>query len=97
MLERTDAATVILLFPHTARGAMPFITQLLLPKRDNRNRPFAREHYRAFHARLLRCFGGWTRKGQAEGAWLGSSGEIFTDEHWIYEVGHGRRDLRFWP
>lgn len=75
---------------------MPFITQLLLPKRDNRGRPFGRHLYRAFHARLIRRFGGWTRKGQAEGAWLGPSGEIFTDEHWIYEVGHGRRDLRFW-
>jgi hypothetical protein len=50
----------------------------------------------AFHARMIRRFGGWTRKGQAQGAWLGPSGETFTDEHWVYEVGHTRRDLRFW-
>jgi hypothetical protein len=75
---------------------MPFITQILLPKRDNLGRPFRRNHYRPFHARMLRRFGGWTSKGQAEGAWLGSSGEFFSDEHWVYEVGHDRRDLRFW-
>jgi hypothetical protein len=75
---------------------MPFITQLLLPKRDNQGNPFALEQYRALHTRLIHRFGGWTRKGQAEGAWLSPSGEIFTDEHWVYEVGHARRDLRFW-
>jgi len=75
---------------------MPFITQILLPMRGNVGRPFGRELYDAFHARLIRRFGGWTRKGQAEGAWLSESGEIFRDEHWVYEVGHARRDLRFW-
>jgi len=68
----------------------------LLPKRDNLGRPFGREHYSAFQARLIRRYRGWTRKGQAEGAWLSPSGEIFSDEHWVNEVGHGRRDLRFW-
>jgi hypothetical protein len=47
---------------------MPFITQVLLPKRDNFGRRFDREHYNTFHIRLIRKFGGWTRKGQAEGA-----------------------------
>ena len=75
---------------------MAFITQVLIPKRDNLGRPFGRDHYSAFHSRLIRRFGGWTRKGQAEGAWLSPSGEIFADQHWVYEVGHGRRDLRFW-
>jgi hypothetical protein len=75
---------------------MPFITQILLPMRGNVGRPFGRELYDAFHARLIHRFGGWTRKGQAEGAWLSGSGEIFRDEHWVYEVGHARRDLRFW-
>jgi hypothetical protein len=75
---------------------MPFITQLLLPKRDNQGHLFGREKYRALHARLIRRFGGWTCKGQAEGSWLSPSGEIFSDEHWVYEVGHARRDLRFW-
>src|SRR3984893_6261421 len=75
---------------------MPFITQVLLPKRDNLGRPFDRHRYGAFHARLIRRFGGWTRKGQAEGAWLSPAGEVFTDQHWVYEVGHARRDLRFW-
>jgi hypothetical protein len=75
---------------------MPFITQVLLPKRDNLGRIFDRHRFGAFHARLLRRFGGWTRKGQAEGAWLRPSGEVFTDQHWVYEVGHARRDLRFW-
>ena len=75
---------------------MPFITQILLPKHDNVGRPFARAHYRAFHARMIRRFGGWTRKGQAEGAWLSPAGTLYTDEHWVYEVGHARRDLAFW-
>ncbi len=75
---------------------MSFITQILLPKRDNLGRRFGRMHYGPFHARLIRRFGGWTRKGQAEGAWLSPSGTLFTDEHWVYEVGHDRRDLRFW-
>src|ERR1700682_4809333 len=75
---------------------MPYITQVLLPKRDNFGRAFDRDHYSAFHTRLIRRFGGWTRKGQAEGAWLSASGEVVTDQHWVYEVGHARRDLRFW-
>jgi hypothetical protein len=75
---------------------MPFITQVLLPKHDNSGRPFAARAYRDFHARMIDRYGGWTRKGQAEGAWLSTSGELFTDEHWVYEVGHANRDLRFW-
>ena len=75
---------------------MQFITQVLLPKRDNSGRLFDRETYRAFHARMIRRFGGWTRKGQAEGAWLSPSGQLFTEEHWVYEIGHSHRDLRFW-
>jgi hypothetical protein len=75
---------------------MMFITQVLLPKRDNLGRPFRRQQYRAFHARMVHRFGGWTRKGQAEGAWLSPSGRLFTEEHWVYEIGHSRRDLRFW-
>src|SRR5438874_17674 len=75
---------------------MPYITQILIPKRDNLGRPFSRAAYGPFHLRLIRRFGGWTRKGQAEGAWLSPSGAVMTDLHWIYEVGHSRRDLRFW-
>jgi hypothetical protein len=75
---------------------MAFITQVLLPKRDNLGRPFGREHYPAFHARLIRRFSGWTRKGQAEGAWLGTSGTLYMEEHWVYEIGHSRRNLGFW-
>jgi hypothetical protein len=75
---------------------MPFITQVLLPKRDNSGRPFNRETYAAFHGRMIRTFGGWTRKGQAEGAWLSPSGQLFTERHWVYEIGHSHRDLRFW-
>jgi hypothetical protein len=45
---------------------------------------------------MIHRFGGWTRKGQAEGAWLAPTGEFYTDEHWVYEIGHSRRDLRFW-
>jgi hypothetical protein len=75
---------------------MPFITQVLLPKRDRLGRRFARQAYRAFHSRMIHRYGGWTRKGQAEGAWLSPSGQLYTDAHWVYEVGHSRRDLRFW-
>jgi hypothetical protein len=75
---------------------MLFITQVLVPKRDNLGRRFNRARYRAFHARMIRRFGGWTRKGQAEGAWLSPAGRLFTDEHWVYEIGHARRDLAFW-
>jgi hypothetical protein len=75
---------------------MPFITQVLLPKRDNLGRAIPREHYRAFQMRMIRRYRGWTRKGQAEGAWLSPAGHLFTDEHWVYEVGHEKRDLRQW-
>lgn len=75
---------------------MPFITQVLLPKRNNLGRPFGRGRYGAFHARMIRRFGGWTRKGQAEGAWLNPSGRLYTEAHWVYEVGHSRRELHFW-
>jgi hypothetical protein len=75
---------------------MPFITQVLLPKRDNLGQRFGRERYRAFHGRMIRRFGGWTRKGAAEGAWLGPAGKLYMEEHWVYEIGHSRPDLRFW-
>jgi hypothetical protein len=29
-------------------------------------------------------------------AWLSPSGELFADEHWVYELGHSQRDLQFW-
>jgi hypothetical protein len=75
---------------------MSFITRVLLPKRDNLGRRLDRKHYAAFHARMMERFGGWTRKGQAEGAWLSPAGELYTDEHWVYEIGHAHADLRFW-
>ena len=75
---------------------MPFITQVLLPKRDNDGRRFGRKRYREFHSRMIEKYGGWTRKGQAEGAWLSPSGDIFADEHWVYELGHSRPNLLFW-
>ena len=74
---------------------MPFITQILLPKHDNLGRRFPRARYRAFQARMLRRFGGWTRKRQAEGAWLSEPGDVFMDEHWVYEIAHSRRNLQF--
>jgi hypothetical protein len=46
--------------------------------------------------RMIRRFGGWTRKGQVEGAWLSPAGQLFTEEHWLYEIGHAGKDLRFW-
>ena len=75
---------------------MPFITQVLLPKRGNLGQLFRRKRFAAFHARMIRKFGGWTRKGQAEGAWLSASGKLYSDEHWVYEIGHARRSLIFW-
>ena len=75
---------------------MAFITQILLPKASNFGRPFERHHYAAFHKRMLRKFGGWTRKGHVEGAWLSPSGQLFSEGHWLYEVGHSRPELRFW-
>jgi hypothetical protein len=75
---------------------MPFITQVLLPKRDNLGGSFDQGAYRPFHARMTHRSGGWTRKGQADGAWLSPSGDLFADEHWVYEIGHARPDIRFW-
>jgi hypothetical protein len=75
---------------------MQVITQVLLPKYDNLGQRFRRRDYRAFHARMVRRYRGWTRKGQAEGVWLGPSGHLFTDEHWVYEIGHSHPDLNFW-
>lgn len=75
---------------------MPFITQILLPKRDNLGRLHRKKLFAAFHARMIQKFSGWTRKGQAEGAWLGVTGNLYKDEHWVYEVGHARQELRFW-
>ncbi len=75
---------------------MPFITPILLPKRDNLGRPLPKSAYRPFHVRMLRRYQGWTRKGIAEGAWLSPAGDSYADEHWIYEIGHSQPDLRFW-
>jgi hypothetical protein len=73
-----------------------FITQILLPKRDNLGQRFGKWQYGPFHARMVRRFGGWTRTGQAEGSWLGPSGRLYTEGHWVYEIGHSQRDLRYW-
>jgi hypothetical protein len=75
---------------------MAFITQILLPKADNLGRPFGLEAYGDFETRMLRRYGGWTCIGVAEGAWLSPSGQLYTEDHWVYEVGHKRQDLRFW-
>ncbi|MCI0376818.1 MAG: hypothetical protein L0215_04380 [Gemmataceae bacterium] len=75
---------------------MSYITQILLPKRDNFGNRFRKEDYAPFHARMIEKFHGWARKGQAEGAWLSLSGRLFTDEHWVYEIGHSRSELDFW-
>jgi len=75
---------------------MPFITQVLLPRRDNLGGPYPLELYERFHARLIARFRGWSRKGQVEGAWLSPSGRLYAEEHWLYEIGHSRADLRFW-
>jgi len=75
---------------------MAFVTQVLLPKCDNLGRPFGREQFGAFRARMIRRFGGWTRKGQVEGAWLSPEGYLYLEEHWLYEIGHSRRHRRFW-
>ena len=75
---------------------MPFVTQILLPRRDNSGLAFSRERFDPFHRRLIRRFGGWTRKGHAEGAWLSPSGKLYIDEHWVYDVSHSGRDVRFW-
>jgi hypothetical protein len=75
---------------------MPFVTQILLPQNDNLGQSFDREIYRPFHIRMIRKYRGWSRKGQAEGAWLSPSGLLYADNHWVYEVGHSRRDLSFW-
>jgi hypothetical protein len=75
---------------------MQFITQVLVPKRDNLGQRYNQQRYSAFHTRMIRRFGGWTRKGQAEGAWLSPAGKLYSEEHWVYEVGHSHKDLRFW-
>ena len=75
---------------------MSFITQVLLPKHDNYGRSFGHGRYRRFHDRMIRRYGGWTRKGQAEGTWLSSLGDLYVEDHWVYEIGHTRPDLRFW-
>jgi hypothetical protein len=82
--------------PTPGLAHVAFITQILLPKRDNLGRRYLAEAYRAFHARMIRRYGGWTRKGQAEGAWLSPAGQVYIDEHRVDEIGHPRRDLRFW-
>lgn len=75
---------------------MPFITQVLLPKCDNLGRVFDQVQYRPFHDRMIVRYGGWTRTGQVEGAWLSPAGVLYAEEHWLYEIGHTRRDLRYW-
>jgi hypothetical protein len=75
---------------------MFFITQILLPKTNNFGQQFAAKHYRPFHTRMIHRFGGWTRKGYAEGAWLSPSGQLYTEGHWVYEIASQRRPRRFW-
>jgi len=75
---------------------MQFITQILLPRCNNFGLRFSRADYRPFHARMVRKFGGWSRKGLADGAWLSPSGQLYAEDHWVYEVGHEHRSLRFW-
>jgi hypothetical protein len=75
---------------------MPFITQVLLPKRDNLGKMIPQARFRTFQNRMIDRYRGWTRKGQAEGAWLSPTGMLYMDTHWVYEVGHDTKDIRFW-
>ena len=75
---------------------MPFVTQVFLPKQDNLGKAFPKELYLAFQQRMIQRYRGWTQKGQSEGAWLSPSGEFYADQHWVYEIGHQSRDVRFW-
>ena len=75
---------------------MPVITQVFLPMRDSLGRRFGAGRYEGFHARMMRRFTGWTRKGMAQGAWLSGAGEFCADEHWVHEIVHRGRHRRFW-
>lgn len=75
---------------------MSFITQILLPKRDHLGRTISRGRHAPFLNRMIVKFGGWTRQGWAEGSWLSLSGELVAEEHWVYEIGHPRQEVRFW-
>ena len=55
---------------------MRFTTQILLLIRDNLGQRFSEALYRAFEARMMRRYRGWTRTGQAEGGWQSPSGQI---------------------
>ena len=75
---------------------MRFTTQVLLPIYDNLGVRFSDALYRAFEVRMMRQYRGWTRTGEVNGAWQSPAGEIFIDEHVVYEISHSHRELQFW-
>lgn len=62
------------------------LIELFIPLADNDERVFALEHHRAFEARLLDLFGGFTRKAEPlQGAWR-DEGQTYRDDLVVYVV-----------
>ncbi len=65
---------------------------LLVPLADNEQHLFPDSLFAAFEDFLLTVAGGFTRRGDVEGAWRSPSGQIFRDVSRLYSVTLGAGD-----
>jgi len=65
---------------------------LLVPLSDNAKRPFPDSAFAAFEDFLLDVAGGFTRRGDVEGAWRSPSGETLRDASRLYSLTLGADD-----
>jgi len=75
-----------------------FLIQLLLPIRDNRNRPFDDQLFSSLRATLADRFGGVTayQRSPAKGVWKRSDGSTEDDDVVMIEVEAETLDRPWW-
>ncbi|HEY0036017.1 MAG TPA: hypothetical protein VGB66_04980 [Longimicrobium sp.] len=74
------------------------LVQLLLPLRDNDDRPFPRAEFDRVNAELTDRFGGVTAylRAPASGAWRADDGEVARDDVAVIEVMADPLDRPWW-
>ncbi|HSU12734.1 hypothetical protein [Longimicrobium sp.] len=75
-----------------------YLIQILLPLRDNEERPFPRDEFDRVRRELTERFGGTTfyTRAPAVGLWKDDEGEVSRDEVIVAEVMAEHQDREWW-
>ena len=75
-----------------------YLIQILLPLRDNQQRPFARDEFDRVRRELTERFGGATfyARSPAVGLWKDDDGDVTRDEIVVAEVMAQHQDREWW-